>query len=170
MKRGALLLLCDSDSERERENHLGSLSLRCGICRDRMRERERESSREAGIITHCLCIQEYESKMLAWRWRDRALMLFLMKKYKINTLFTPLRSFTLLQCHNYLYNRTEACVYIHCICVCVYSFRCFGFLILFFLFYSSLSRVEVCSHLVADSKRTSRDFSGNLPRGPLQFL
>ncbi len=69
MKRGALFLLCDSDSKRERESSWVSVSPVWDMQRpnEGERERERESSREAGIITHCLCIQEYESGMLARR-------------------------------------------------------------------------------------------------------
>lgn len=100
MKRGALFLLCDSDSERE--NHLGSQSLRCGICRDRMREREREKEQQGGWDNYTLFVHPgiriQNAGVMAKRLSADAV--FNENKKKKSTLFTPLRSFTVLQCHN----------------------------------------------------------------------
>ncbi len=79
MKRGALFLLCDSDSERERIilglglSGVGYAETEWG------RERERKNSREAGIITHCFVHPGIRIQNAAWWRRDWALMLFLMK-------------------------------------------------------------------------------------------
>ncbi len=72
-------------------------------------------------------------------------MLFLMKKKKKKHLIYSSQivySFTVSQL--IVQQNRGLCLHIY---VCVYIvFRCFGSLILF-SFYSSLSRVEVCSHL-----------------------
>ncbi len=57
MKRGALFLLCDSDSKRERENQLGSRSSPVwDMQRPNEGEREREGEQQGGWDNYTLFV------------------------------------------------------------------------------------------------------------------
>ncbi len=100
MKRGALFLLCDSDSERER------IILGLGLSGVGYAEtewgREREKEQQGGWDNYTLFVHPgiriQNAGMMAKRLSADAV--FNENKKKKSTLFTPLRSFTVLQCHN----------------------------------------------------------------------
>lgn len=58
MKRGVLFLLCGRERERASERESSWVSVSPVWDMQRQNEGERGNSREAGIITHCLCIRE----------------------------------------------------------------------------------------------------------------